>query len=65
MASSWAQTVRLNSFCKDRNTRAVFGDSISISDIQRAVEDRATVSIYYESRLAKLDLDERERLKTK
>nr|BAL56846.1 type I restriction enzyme, R subunit [uncultured Acetothermia bacterium] len=45
----------------DRNTRAVFGDYISIYDIQRAVEDGATVPIYYESRLAKLDLDERER----
>jgi len=40
----------------DRNTRAVFGDYISIYDIQRAVEDGATVPIYYESRLAKLDL---------
>jgi len=42
----------------DKNTRAVFGDYISIYDIQRAVEDRATVPIYYESRLAKLELDE-------
>ncbi len=47
----------------DRNTRLVFGDYISIYDIQRAVEDQATVPIYYESRLAKLDLDERERPK--
>ena len=46
---------------QDANTRAVFGDYISIYDIQRAVEDRATVPIYYESRLAKLALDERER----
>jgi len=46
---------------QDANTRAVFGDYISIYDIQRAVEDKATVPIYYESRLAKLDLDERER----
>ena len=45
----------------DRNTRAVFGDCISIYDIQRAVEDKATVKIYYESRLAKLELDETER----
>lgn len=45
----------------DRNTRAVFGDYISIYDIQKAVEDEATVRIYYESRLAKLELDERER----
>jgi len=47
----------------DRNTRAVFGDYISIYDIQRAVEDGATVPIYYESRLAKLALDEAERPK--
>ena len=46
---------------QDANTRAVFGDYISIYDIQRAVEDQATVPIYYESRLAKLALDERER----
>jgi len=45
----------------DKNTRAVFGDYISIYDIQRAVEDKATVPIYYESRLAKLELDEKER----
>jgi len=45
----------------DRNTRAVFGDYISIYDIQRAVQDGATVPIYYESRLAKLSLDEAER----
>ena len=46
---------------QDANTRAVFGDYISIYDIQRAVEDQATVPIYYESRLAKLALDENER----
>ena len=46
---------------QDASTRAVFGDYISVYDIQRAVEDRATVPIYYESRLAKLALDERER----
>jgi type I restriction enzyme R subunit len=46
---------------KDANTRAVFGDYISVYDIQRAVEDKATVPIYYESRLAKLALDEAER----
>jgi type I restriction enzyme R subunit len=44
----------------DKNTRAVFGDYISVYDIQRAVEDKATVPIYYESRLAKLELDETE-----
>ncbi len=43
---------------RDANTRAVFGDYISIYDIQRAVLDGATVPIYYESRLAKLALDE-------
>ena len=48
---------------QDANTRAVFGDYISVYDIQRAVEDKATVPIYYESRLAKLTLDERERPK--
>jgi type I restriction enzyme R subunit len=42
----------------DRDTRAVFGDYIDIYDVQRAVEDGATVPIYYESRLAKLDLPE-------
>jgi type I restriction enzyme R subunit len=47
----------------DKNTRAVFGDYISIYDIQRAVQDGATVPIYYESRLAKLALDEAERPK--
>jgi type I restriction enzyme R subunit len=41
----------------DKNTRAVFGDYISVYDIQRAVEDGATVPIYYESRLAQLKLD--------
>ena len=46
---------------QDANTRAVFGDYISIYDIQRSVEDGATVPIYYESRLAKLTLDESER----
>ena len=46
---------------KDANTRAVFGDYISIYDIQRSVEDGATVPIYYESRLAKLTLDEYEK----
>ena len=48
---------------EDANTRAVFGDYISVYDIERAVEDQATVPIYYESRLAKLALDEAERPK--
>jgi type I restriction enzyme, R subunit len=42
----------------DRDTVAVFGEYVSIYDIQDAVEDGATVPIYYESRLAKLDLKE-------
>jgi len=42
---------------EDKDTRAVFGDYISIYDIEDAVRDGATVPIYYESRLAKLDLD--------
>ena len=46
---------------QDANTRAVFGDYISIYDIQRSVEDEATVRIYYESRLARLVLDEHEK----
>ena len=41
----------------DANTRAVFGDYISIYDIQRAVADKATVPIYYESRISKLALN--------
>jgi type I restriction enzyme R subunit len=40
----------------DKNTRGVFGDYISIYDIERAVKDQATVPIYYESRIAKLEL---------
>lgn len=40
----------------DRDTRAVFGDYISVYDMQQAKEDGATVAIYYESRLAKLGL---------
>jgi type I restriction enzyme R subunit len=47
----------------DKNTRAVFGDYISIYDIQQAVEDGATVPIYYEGRLAKLELKDEERPK--
>ncbi|MBN8486797.1 MAG: type I restriction endonuclease subunit R [Burkholderiales bacterium] len=41
---------------EDRDTRAVFGDYISVYDMQQAKEDGATVAIYYESRLAKLGL---------
>jgi len=42
----------------DRDTRAVFGDYVHIYDIEQAVRDGATVPIYYESRLAKLELNE-------
>jgi len=45
---------------EDKDTRAVFGDYVSIYDIQDAVEDGATVPIYYESRLAKLDINHEE-----
>ncbi|QHI68766.1 type I restriction endonuclease subunit R [Tichowtungia aerotolerans] len=45
----------------DRNTRAIFGEHISVYDIEQAVEDGATVRIYYEARLAKIDLDAAER----
>ncbi len=47
----------------DRSTPAVFGDYIDIYDIERAVEDGATVRIYYEGRLAKIELLEAERPK--
>ena len=47
----------------DRSTRAVFGEHISIYDIERAVRDGATVPIYYEGRLAKIDLKDEERPK--
>ena len=43
---------------EDRDTRAVFGDYIHVYDMQQAREDGATVAIYYESRLAKLRLNE-------
>jgi type I restriction enzyme R subunit len=45
----------------DKNTQAVFGDYIDIYDIQQAVEDGATVRIYYENRLAKINLKEEEK----
>ncbi len=47
----------------DRSTPAVFGDYIDVYDIQRAVEDEVTVRIYYEGRLAKLELKPEERPK--
>lgn len=45
---------------EDKDTRAVFGDYVSIYDIQDAFDDGATVPIYYESRLAKLDINQAE-----
>jgi type I restriction enzyme R subunit len=48
---------------EDRNTPAIFGDYIDIYDISRAVEDGATVPIYYESRLARIELSEDEKPK--
>ncbi len=48
---------------EDKSTPAVFGNYVDIYDIEQAVEDGATVRIYYESRLAKLDLKPEERPK--
>ena len=45
----------------DVNTPAVFGEYIDVYDINRGVEDGATVPIYYESRIARIELDEAER----
>ncbi|EON19376.1 HsdR family type I site-specific deoxyribonuclease [Cupriavidus sp. GA3-3] len=45
---------------EDKDTRTVFGDYVSIYDIQDAVDDGATVPIFYESRLAKLDVNQAE-----
>ncbi len=45
----------------DKNTRAVFSDYISVYDLQKAVQDGATVPIYYECRLAKLELRQSQR----
>jgi type I restriction enzyme R subunit len=47
----------------DVNTPAVFGHYIDVYDISRAVEDGATVPIYYESRLARIELPEAEKPK--
>jgi type I restriction enzyme R subunit len=47
----------------DRNTQAVFGDYIDVYDILQSREDKATVPIYYEARLAKIDLKPEERPK--
>lgn len=43
---------------EDKSTKAVFGEYIDVYDVQRAVEDKATVPIYYESRLIDLGMDE-------
>jgi type I restriction enzyme R subunit len=47
----------------DVNTPAVFGDYIDVYDISRAVADGATVAIYYESRLARIELPDEEKAK--
>jgi Type I site-specific restriction-modification system, R (restriction) subunit and related helicases len=44
----------------DRSTPAVFGDYIDTYDMLRSIEDKATVPIYYEGRLAKIELDKNE-----
>lgn len=44
----------------DKDTRGTFGDYVSVYDIQDAVDDGATVEIFYESRLAKLDINRAE-----
>jgi type I restriction enzyme R subunit len=48
---------------EDVNTPAVFGNYIDVYDINRGVEDGATVPIYYESRVARIELDEDEKPK--
>ena len=45
----------------DKSTKAIFGDYIDVYDIHQAVEDGATVRIYYEARLVKIEMDEKER----
>ena len=48
---------------EDRSTTAVFGHCIDTYDMTRAVEDEATVKIYYENRIIKLETDEEELIK--
>ncbi len=48
---------------EDKSTPAVFGEYVDVYDVERAVEDKATVPIYYESRLAKVHLNEEEHAK--
>ncbi|KTR78236.1 deoxyribonuclease HsdR [Microbacterium oxydans] len=45
----------------DKSTRAVFGDYIDVYDLTRAVQDGATVKIYYEARVARLDISREDR----
>jgi len=45
----------------DRNTRAIFGEYIDVYDLSQAVEDGATVRVYYEARLAKVEMPEQAR----
>lgn len=47
----------------DADTRQVFGDYVDVYDIAQAIEDEATVPIFYEARLAKIELPENERPK--
>ena len=49
---------------EDKSTRAIFGDYIDVYDIEQAVQDKRTVKIYYESRLAELKLNQEEIKKT-
>lgn len=46
----------------DKSTQAIFGDYIHVYDIQQAVKDGATVPIYYESRVAKIALEEHKKI---
>jgi len=47
----------------DRNTRAVFGEYVDVYDVTQSVEDKATVPIYYEARLARIELKKEEQPK--
>lgn len=47
----------------DRNTRAVFGEYVDVYNVTQAVEDKATVPIYYEARLARIELKKEEQFK--
>ena len=49
---------------EDKSTIAIFGDYIDVYDIEQAVQDKRTVKIYYESRLAELTLNQKEIKKT-